>query len=297
MQPRPRVTLLKQAKRPRASFCRKTAINHGGTMGLFPYKRSYTMLTPIVITPPSARRAGTGSARPLRPVSRSTAHCSTCAMRQLCMPQGLTSDELPKLEALICNARPVRRGDRLYRAGDAFEHLYAVRSGSLKTTMAHRDGREQVTGLRLAGEALGLDGISDDKHACSAIALEDSTVCIIPYVALKNLCREVGSMQERLHKLMGEQIVREGGQMMVLGSLSAEERVATFLLDVSERNAKRGYSSAEFNLRMTREDMGSYLGTTLETVSRTLSKFQKRGLIDTQGKFIRIVDIEGLRHV
>ena len=218
-------------------------------------------------------------------------------MRQLCMPQGLSAEELPKLEALIYSARPVQRGESLYRSGDTFDNLYAVRSGSLKTTMAHRDGREQVTGLRLAGEALGLDGISDDKHACSATALEDSTVCIVPYVALKQLCREVGSMQERLHKLMGEQIVREAAQMMVLGSLSADERVAAFLLDVSERNAKRGYSSAEFNLRMTHEDMGSYLGMTLETVSRTLSRFQKRGLIDTQGKFIRIVDIEGLRQV
>jgi CRP/FNR family transcriptional regulator len=218
-------------------------------------------------------------------------------MRQLCMPQGLSAEELPKLEALIYSARPVQRGESLYRSGDTFDNLYAVRSGSLKTTMAHRDGREQVTGLRLAGEALGLDGISDDKHACSATALEDSTVCIVPYVALKQLCREVGSMQERLHKLMGEQIVREAAQMMVLGSLSADERVAAFLLDVSERNAQRGYSSAEFNLRMTREDMGSYLGMTLETVSRTLSRFQKRGLIDTQGKFIRIVDIEGLRQV
>jgi CRP/FNR family transcriptional regulator len=218
-------------------------------------------------------------------------------MRQLCMPQGLSPEELPELEALICSARPVRRGEALYRAGDPFDHLYAVRSGSLKTTMAHRDGREQVTGLRLAGEALGLDGISEDTHACSATALEDSTVCIIPYAALKNLCREIGSMQDRLHKLMGEQIVREAAQMMVLGSLCADERVAAFLLDVSERNAKRGYSSAEFNLRMTREDMGSYLGTTLETVSRTLSRFQKRGLIDTKGKLIRIVDLDGLRQV
>jgi CRP/FNR family transcriptional regulator len=218
-------------------------------------------------------------------------------MRQLCMPQGLSPDELPRLEALICNARPVARGQTLYRAGDSFEHLYAVRSGSLKTSMTHRDGREQVTGLRLAGEALGLDGISDGRHACSATALEDSTVCVIPYKALKRLCREIGSMQERLHKLMGEQIVREAAQMMVLGSLSTDERVAAFLLDVSERNAQRGYSWAEFNLRMTREDMGSYLGTTLETVSRTLSRFQRRGLIDAQGKLIRIIDLEGLQQV
>jgi CRP/FNR family transcriptional regulator, anaerobic regulatory protein len=261
-------------------------------MGLFLYNRSYTMLTPTAVIPSPARRH-----KAPRTVARSAAHCSSCALRQLCMPQGLAHDEMERLEALICTARPVQRGEALYRSGDSFDHLYAVRSGSLKTTMTHRDGREQVTGLRLAGEALGLDGISDDKHACSATALEDSTVCIIPYVALKKLCREIGAMQERLHKLMGEQIVREAAQMMVLGSLSADERVAAFLLDVSERNARRGYSSAEFNLRMTREEMGSYLGTTLETVSRTLSRFQKRGLIDIQGKLVRIVDLEGLKNL
>ncbi|WP_144140146.1 fumarate/nitrate reduction transcriptional regulator Fnr [Paraburkholderia sp. BCC1884] len=267
------------------------------------------MLTPTAVTrpadaadapdstanslPPRTRRRAT----PVRATARTTARCSSCAMRQLCMPQGLSPDELTKLETLICSARSVQRGEALYRSGDHFENIYAVRSGSMKTIMAHRDGREQVTGLRLAGEALGLDGISDDTHACSALALEDSTVCIVPYTALKSLCREIGSMQERLHKLMGEQIVREAAQMMVLGSLSADERVAAFLLDVSERNAQRGYSWSEFNLRMTREDMGSYLGMTLETVSRTLSRFQKRGLIDTQGKHIRIVDLEALRQV
>nr|WP_224011508.1 MULTISPECIES: helix-turn-helix domain-containing protein [Paraburkholderia] len=218
-------------------------------------------------------------------------------MRHLCMPQGLALDDLPKLEALICTARSVRRGESLYRAGDPFDSLYAVRSGSLKTVMAHRDGREQVTGLRLAGDPLGLDGISTDTHTCSAVALEDSSVCIIPYPALKHLCRETCAMQDRLHRLMSEQLIRESSQMMVLGSLSADERVAAFLLDVSERNGLRGYSHAEFNLRMTREDMGSYLGMTLETVSRTLSRFQKRGLIDAQGKLIRIIDIDGLRHL
>ncbi|MFM0316543.1 helix-turn-helix domain-containing protein [Paraburkholderia nemoris] len=264
------------------------------------------MLTPTAVTRstgtadstpiPSPARGGRRAA-PVRATARTAARCSSCSMRALCMPQGLSADELTKLEALICSARSVQRGEALYRSGDRFDNIYAVRSGSMKTVMAHRDGREQVTGLRLAGEALGLDGISEDMHACSAVALEDSTVCIVPYPALKSLCREISSMQDRLHKLLGEQIVREAAQMMVLGSLSADERVAAFLLDVSERNAQRGYSSAEFNLRMTREDMGSYLGMTLETVSRTLSRFQKRGLIDTQGKHIRIVDLEGLQKV
>src|SRR5258708_4731101 len=144
----------------------------------------------------------------------------------------------------------------------AAEHAYSYRCDSLRRR--RRFHSELVAGAWqpscLAGDGLGLDGISEDVHACSAVALEDSTVCIVPYPALKSLCREISSMQDRLHKLLGEQIVREAGQMMVLGSLSADERVAAFLLDVSERNAQRGYSSAEFTLRMTRADMGSYPG-------------------------------------
>ncbi|MFC5431898.1 MAG: cyclic nucleotide-binding domain-containing protein [Paraburkholderia sp.] len=251
------------------------------------------MLTPNVVSHTTVRRSNLATA----PNPRTSARCSSCAMRHLCMPQGLATDDMPKLEALICSARSVRRGEALYRAGDPFDNLYAVRSGSLKTVMAHRDGREQVTGLRLAGDPLGLDGISTDTHSCTSIALEDSSVCIVPYAALKHMCRESGTMQDRLHRLMSEQLIRESSQMMVLGSLSADERVAAFLLDVSDRNGQRGYSHAEFNLRMTREDMGSYLGMTLETVSRTLSRFQKRGLIDAQGKLIRIIDLEGLRHL
>ncbi|WP_420915871.1 helix-turn-helix domain-containing protein [Paraburkholderia monticola] len=260
------------------------------------------MLNPSAVTRSPTRSAGTAGRRnretvASRATARTAARCSSCSMRQICMPQGLSAQEMPKLETLICSARSVPRGEALYRSGDPFDSIYALRSGSMKTVMIHRDGREQVTGLRLAGEPLGLDGISADVHACSAVALEDSTVCIVPYSALKVLCREISSMQERMHKLLGAQIVNEAAQLMVLGSLSADERVAAFLLDVSQRNAQRGYSWSEFNLRMTREDMGSYLGMTLETVSRTLSRFQKRGLIDTQGKHIRIVDLEGLRQV
>ncbi|PLZ04434.1 Crp/Fnr family transcriptional regulator [Burkholderia sp. WAC0059] len=251
------------------------------------------MLTPNIASHSTVRR---GSHPPVAS-QRSAARCSSCAMRHLCMPQGLTHEDMPKLEALICTARSIRRGEALYRVGDPLDNLYAVRSGSLKTVMIHRDGREQVTGLRLAGEPIGFDGLSDNVHTCTAVALEDSSVCIVPYTALKHMCRETGAMLDRLHRLMGEQLLRESSQMMVLGSLSADERVAAFLIDVSERNGQRGYSHAEFNLRMTREDMGSYLGMTLETVSRTLSRFQKRGLIGAQGKLIRIIDLEGLQHL
>ena|GEM_PF-4070459 len=133
------------------------------------------MLTPTVVSHSTVRRTH----RPAAAGPRSSARCSGCSMRHLCMPQGLTSDDIPKIEALICSARSVRRGEALYRSGDPFDNLYAVRSGSLKTVMAHRDGREQVTGLRLAGDPLGLDGINTDTHTSSAIALEDSSVCII----------------------------------------------------------------------------------------------------------------------
>jgi len=231
---------------------------------------------PLGLTPPSAR-------------------CSGCAMRHLCMPQGLPAEDLPKLEALICSARKVRRGESLYRSGDRFDSLFAVRSGSLKTLIVNRDGREQITGLRLAGDALGLDGIADDVHAFSAVALEDSSICTLPYAALKSLCRESSTMMDRLQRLMGDQFNQEASQMLVLGSLTAEERVAAFLLDVAARNWQRGYSQAEFRLRMSREDMGSYLGMTLETVSRMLSRFHKRGLIEMEGKLIRITDFSGLR--
>ncbi|WP_175784749.1 fumarate/nitrate reduction transcriptional regulator Fnr [Burkholderia ambifaria] len=249
------------------------------------------MLTPVATRPAAPFHAGSLAA------PRQAPHCSSCAMRHLCMPQGLAPEALSRLESVICATRPVKRGEALFREGDTFDNLYAVRSGSLKTVATRHDGREQVTGLHLAGEALGLDGICDDTHPRTAVALEDSSVCVIPYSALKSLCSEAGTMQLRMHKLMSEQIVRETSQTMLLGSLNAEERVAAFLLDVSARYLKRGYSPSEFNLRMTREDIGSYLGMTLETVSRTLSKFQKRGLIEMQGRLVQIVDFDGLHHV
>lgn len=229
--------------------------------------------------------------------SRQASRCSTCAARDLCMPKGLDPDALAHLEALILSARPVRRGEALFREGDAFDNLYAVRSGSLKTVATRHDGRERITGLHLTGEALGLDGIWDEVHPRTAIALEDSSVCVIPYPALSTLCSNASTMQQRMHKLMSEQIAREAAQTMLLGSLSAEERVSAFLLDVSSRYLKRGFSPNEFNLRMTREEIGSYLGMTLETVSRTLSKLQKRGLIEMHGRAVKIVDFDSLQQL
>ncbi|KDR39408.1 Crp/Fnr family transcriptional regulator [Caballeronia glathei] len=218
-------------------------------------------------------------------------------MRHLCMPEGLSADDTAKLEGVICSTRPILRGEALFRAGDVFESLFAIRSGSLKTVVSHEGGREQVTGLYLSGDALGLDGIGENTHICDAIALEDSSVCLIPYALFERVCRETGAIQRRLHQMMSREIVRETSQMMTLGTLRADERVARLLLDLSARFTRRGYAAAEFTLRLTRDEMGSYLGITLETVSRTLSRFQKLGLIDARGKLIRIRDFDGLRGI
>lgn len=223
--------------------------------------------------------------------------CSTCSMQHVCMPGNLSADEYARLDALICSTRTVRRGETLYRCGDAFQSLYAVRSGCFKTVLMHRDGHEQVTGFQLAGDALGLDGVSSDRHSCDAIALEDSVVCIIPFDMLEMLCREVRSIQHHVHRLMSSEIVRESSLMMLLGTMTAEQRLAAFLLNISTRMKARGYSPAQFVLRMTREEIGSYLGLKLETVSRMFSKLQKMGVVDARGKDVRILDQAALESV
>ncbi|CAB3751155.1 fumarate/nitrate reduction transcriptional regulator Fnr [Paraburkholderia solisilvae] len=220
--------------------------------------------------------------------------CSGCSMRAVCMPADLTSAEFAKLDSMICSTRHVRRGDALYRARDEFQSIYAVRAGSFKTIVMHRDGREQVTGFQIAGEALGLDGVCTGHHNADAIALEDSVVCVIPFAQLETVCREIRSMQHHVHQIMSSEIVRESSLMMLLGTMSAEQRVAAFLLNLSQRFKALGYSAAEFHLRMTREEIGCYLGMKLETVSRMFSRFQRDKLVDTRGKQIRIVDPEGL---
>lgn len=223
--------------------------------------------------------------------------CSQCNLRELCLTYGLNEQDLEKLEALVGSRRRIRRSTHLYRAGENFEALYAIRSGFFKTDVLLEDGRDQVTGFQMAGELLGLDGISGEFHTCNAIALEDSEVCVIPYTLLESLSREIEALQHNFHKVMSREIVRDHGIMMLLGSMRAEERLSAFLLNMSQRFQARGYSEAEFHLRMTREEIGSYLGLKLETVSRAFSKFQDEGLIAVQQKHIRILNIAGLKKI
>jgi CRP/FNR family transcriptional regulator len=223
--------------------------------------------------------------------------CSNCNLRELCLPKGLDADTLRRVEQVVYARRRVRRGESLFKAGDPFNAVYAVRSGFLKTTVLNDDGREQVTGFYMGGELLGLDGIGTGTYNGNAVALEDTEVCVLPFSMIEDLGREIPTMQRHLHCVLSREIVRDHGVMMLLGSMRAEERLAAFLLNLSKRFTHRGYSQSDFHLRMTREEIGSYLGLKLETVSRLFSRFQDDGLIEVQQKHVRILDIAGLSAV
>ena len=193
--------------------------------------------------------------------------------------------------------KPGRGFATCFRSGDAFQSLYAVRTGFFKTCVSSEDGRDQVTGFQMAGELLGLDGISNDRHSCDAVALEDSQVCVIPYHQLEDLSREFSDLQRQFHKIMSREIVRDHGVMLLLGSMRAEERLAAFLLNLVQRLHARGFSQSELVLRMTREEIGSYLGLKLETVSRTFSKFVEDGVVEVKQRHVRILNTEALKTI
>lgn len=221
--------------------------------------------------------------------------CATCSIHELCLPAGLNSQELEAFDRLFNRRRAVKRGDYLYRAGTALQSLFALRNGFMKSSVLHEDGREQIAGFHMMGDLLGLDAISTSRHTTDTVALEDSDVCEIPFSSLENLSRDIPSLQQHFHRIMSREIVRDHGVMLLLGSMRAEERLAAFLLNLSQRFAARGYSPVEFNLRMTREEIGSYLGLKLETISRVLSRFHDDGLIVVKNKHIRITELESLR--
>jgi CRP/FNR family transcriptional regulator len=221
--------------------------------------------------------------------------CSQCNLFELCLPVGISDSDIVRIDELVASQRKVKRQQPLYRTGDPFEAIYAIRAGSFKSDVLLEDGREQVTGFQMTGEILGLDGIDTGAHSCNAIALEDSEVCVISYPKLEELARVVEGLLHQFHKVMSREIVGDHRVMMLLGSMRAEERLAAFLLNLSQRFTARGFSPTEFHLRMTREEIGSYLGLKLETVSRAFSHFQEDGLIAVQQKHIRILNGDGLK--
>jgi len=221
--------------------------------------------------------------------------CSNCNLRELCMPVGLSDSDMQRIDDIVATRRKIKRGTPLFRNGERFTSLYAIRTGFFKTCVATEDGRDQVTGFQMAGEIIGLDGIVNDHHTCDAVALEDAEVCVMPFERIEDLSREVTSLQHHVHKIMSREIVREHGVMLLLGSMRAEERLAAFLLNLVQRLHARGFSQSELILRMTRDEIGSYLGLKLETVSRTFSKFVEEGLVEVKQRYVRILNADGLK--
>ena len=223
--------------------------------------------------------------------------CKNCKLHQLCLPLGLENNDMDQLDEIIKRAKPYQKGEYLFQHGDNFDALYAVRSGSVKTFSQDDNGDEQITGFYLAGEMMGLDAVHEGFHPCSALALETTSVCKIPFNHLEELSAKLPSLQHQLLRIMSKEITEDQALLILLGQKSAEERVSAYLVNMADRMDKRGFSATEFNLSMSRKDIGNYLGLTIETISRTFSHLQQDGLISTQRKHIEIVDPKRLREL
>lgn len=223
--------------------------------------------------------------------------CGECRLGELCLPIALDAVEITRLDEIVKRGRALNKGEYLYREGEEFKSIYAIRAGSFKTFKTTQDGTEQVTGLYLPGEIMGMDGISSNRHGSSAIALETGSYCEIPFHQLEDLSARIPSLQGRFFRLMGQEIVKDQQMLTLVSSNAAEERVAALLLSISSRNHRRKLSSTQFRLPMTRADIGSYLGVTLETVSRVFSRLQKQQIVKVDNKEIQVLDMSALRRI
>jgi CRP/FNR family transcriptional regulator, anaerobic regulatory protein len=247
---------------------------------------------------PAALARSLPSWRPARsaPVAAPT-QCSTCRVRKLCLAGAVQSDDSMSVDELVLTRKRVHTGEHLFRAGDPFNSLYAFRSGFFKSYAVTQSGRTQVTAFPMAGDLAGLDGIGSETHGQNLVALETGEVCVVQYAHLQKLIGLFPRLQHQVNRIMSREIVREQNLMTLLGTMDGEARVAEFLLSLASRFAARGYSSTEFNLRMSRAEIGSYLGLTLETVSRIVSKLQRLGLIWIKDREVGIVDLKGLHAI
>ena len=221
--------------------------------------------------------------------------CGNCRLNSICLPLALESDDIQLLDDIIQRTKPLQKSEHLYREGDNFRSVYAVRSGSLKAYKTTDDGREQVTGFYFPGEILGMDGISNNTHASSAKSLETAAICEIPFSSLEKLSTLMPNLQRHFFQLMSREITEDQQLITLLSKNSADERVAALMLSISSRNARRKLSSTQFRLPMSRVDIGNYLGLTVETVSRVFSRMQKMDILQVDNKEIEILDLQGLQ--
>lgn len=220
--------------------------------------------------------------------------CSNCSLDNICLPRGLSQTEIDNISQVVKARKTLQRGDFIYREGDNFKGILAIKSGSAKLVANDNHGNEHILNILLPGELLGFDGLSDEKHGCAAIALETMTFCILPAVNMDQLFQNLPSLTRELFRHSGEKMLVDRNQL-VLSKRPAEERLAYFLISLSERLKRRGFSSSEFKLSLTRQEIGNHLGLALETVSRLLKKFQDDGLIVVQNRFIQIKNLHSLK--
>lgn len=223
--------------------------------------------------------------------------CSGCRLSAICLPIALQAPDIERLDAIVQRGRPLRKGEYVYREGQPFTSVYAVRAGTLKAYSATDSGEEQVTGFYLPGEIFGMDGLGKNRHVSSAVALETSAICEIPFERFSNLSIHIPSLQRHFFQLMSQEIAQDQQLIAQLSKNTAEQRIAALLLSISARNARRKLSASNFRLPMSRTDIGNYLGLTVETVSRTFSRFQKIGLLLSNQREIELLEPAQLRAI
>jgi len=223
--------------------------------------------------------------------------CKNCSLATLCLPVGLTLKDVERLDDIVKRARPVHRGDYIFRTGERFHSLYVVKTGSVKTYAPSTEGGEHVLGFHLPGELIGLDAIEKEVHTCSAKVLETSAICEVPFSRLITLNGSIPSLQHQLYRLLSKEIGHDTEMLLLLGKKSAEERLAAFLLSMSKRLHKRGLSPTDFYLSMSRHEIGNYLGLAVETVSRLFTKFQDEGLLKVDRKHVELLELDVLEAI
>jgi CRP/FNR family transcriptional regulator len=220
--------------------------------------------------------------------------CESCRVRKLCLPVSLDHAQIGLMDEVLKKRNGLKSGEYIYRAGDRFRSLYAIKSGAVKTYGLTTDGKEQITGFHLSGELLGMDAISNNVHNCNAVALEGTEVCELPFEELESLGQRLPTLQHEISRVMSREIYEESAMLIMIGKMNAEERVACFLQNLYHRIRQRGGELDAMRLPMSREDIGNYLGLTLETVSRRLSIMQGQGIIRIDKRKISILDMAAL---
>ncbi|MBP8171673.1 MAG: fumarate/nitrate reduction transcriptional regulator Fnr [Pseudomonas sp.] len=218
------------------------------------------------------------------------AHCKDCSLASLCLPLALNSEDMDSLDEIVKRGRPLKKGDLLFRQGDSFSSVFAVRSGALKTFSVTDAGEEQITGFHLPSELVGLSGMDSEFYPMSAQALETTSVCEIPFERLDELALQLPQLRRQLMRIMSREIRDDQQMMLLLSKKTADERIATFLVNLSARFRARGFSPNQFRLAMSRSEIGNYLGLAVETVSRVFTRFQQNGLLAAEGKEVEITN-------